>query len=191
MTQDKLIKLDNLILQKYRDYLLSIHPIFSKIGKRKILHGGGTILEKDDKFLKKELNRIDSSIDFCKKDIYEYNLIEICGNIYILLTLMIDKMSNEIFKRISETCDFTGNYIDNKGVPFNFDQILEMTKIISISFEPDGKPIFPDFFVRNNCISIENIPFNEQQKDKLNEIIIKKREEWNAKKCHRKLSYIQ
>ena len=54
------------------------------------------------------------------------------------------KQSQQIFKKMDEATQKTGNILDVKSQPLSPDLVLEALKKVSIDFDEAGNPIYPN-----------------------------------------------
>jgi hypothetical protein len=102
---------------------------------------------------------------------------------------MASKMSKEMFATFAQAADEAGNSINAAGQPLTKDMFLEMISRIEIDFDKDGKPIMPTVFVPPG---FDSSVLDEWNKDpemgkKHEEIMNKKKEDWNEREACRKL----
>jgi hypothetical protein len=96
------------------------------------------------------------------------------------------------FTKIEEATEKTGNIVDGKGKPFSPEFFLEALDKILIEFDDQGQPYLPTMFVspelgnriKDKLPEWESDPNHKKQFD---ELINKKRAEWNDRESHRKL----
>jgi hypothetical protein len=95
----------------------------------------------------------------------------------------------KFFEYLGRVCDATGNVIDGKGQPFSFDQVLDALDKIQIDFDDAGKPEMPTMVLSPELFEkIRMHPPTEAQNQRREEIINRKREEFNARRRTRQIS---
>ena len=155
------------------------------------IHGGGFQYESKGKYSFSPIQEISSTMQMKYKDIEDYNLDKFCEELYGVVSNQIESQHKMIYDGIIKATELTGNVVNIKKDNMSADIILDMIEKIEINFDDDGNPIYPEIHVGSGMWeAIKDIKFNDSQKDREEKILEQKREEWYAKKHHRKLSYI-
>lgn len=93
------------------------------------------------------------------------------------------------FSVFERTCDAAGTGTDAGGKPFSFELYLTGLEKIELQFDRDGQPILPTLVVHpamaKQLASLP--PPTEEQQRAYNDLIERKRREFNARRRHRKL----
>jgi len=94
--------------------------------------------------------------------------------------------------KLKELADRTGQVVDGKGQPFTHELFMEMLERIQIDFDDQGNPSLPTVFVPPEMAAKlkEKIPeweSNPEYERRFEELIERKRKEWNDRESHRKL----
>ena len=102
---------------------------------------------------------------------------------------MASEMTREIFATIEQAADEAGNSINAKGQPLTQDLFLELLSRIEIDFTKDGIPLMPTMVVPPGFDKSVLDKWNNDPEmgKKHEEIMSKKREEWNEREARRKL----
>lgn len=179
------------ILEKYFRHLLQFNPVLGQINSAKKIHPGGFHYSHDNKELNTELKRIESTMELKYEDIKSFNLEAFSYQIYSFAEQRLNKMEAFVLDSISAVTKLTGNIVNNRGKPLTEETILEMLEKIEIRFDENGNFNLPSIIVSPESMKLINQikPGSEYQK-KYQEIIDKKKTEYYAKKCSRRLSYI-
>jgi len=100
----------------------------------------------------------------------------------------VDSLVPQLFSVLREACEESGQVVDCKGEPFSFELVLKLLEKIEITFDKDGSPSMPTMFVHPSMIKVleENMP-TEDQKNQMDQLIARKKDEYFAKKRTRKL----
>ena len=114
---------------------------------------------------------------------------KIVAKLDIAADQMASKMAKGIFATLAQAANEAGNSINAKGQSLTKEMFLELISRIQIDFDKDGKPIMPTMIVPPG---FDRSILDEWSKDpemrkKHDEIMIKKREEWNEREACRKL----
>ncbi len=105
---------------------------------------------------------------------------------------MARQQSEHFFATLGEGSKKAGTTIDAQGKPLTPDLILKMFDTIWIDFRPDGTPIMPTMVISPSNqegmkAAIQQMENSPELKKRFDEIMIKKREEWNARAADRVL----
>lgn len=103
-----------------------------------------------------------------------------------------DKKAKGIFQSVGEATKKTGNTVDSKGEKFSIELFFETLSKIDIDFDEEGNPQMPTMYIHPSMADrVREVMANDTntpEHDKLyNELIAKKKEEWNARESRRKL----
>jgi len=96
------------------------------------------------------------------------------------------------FESLNRSIEEVGNSVDAEGQPFSVDLFLQLLDTVQIAFDEQDNPLFPtlhmgpDLEVRAGQV-LEEVSRDPSAQARLNEIVEKKREEWNAEQDRRKL----
>jgi hypothetical protein len=93
------------------------------------------------------------------------------------------------FRAFERTCDAAGTGTDARGKPFSFELYLAGLEKIELQFDRDGQPILPTLVVHPTMAKqLESLPPpTEEQLRAYNDLIERKRKEFNARRRYRKL----
>lgn len=102
------------------------------------------------------------------------------------------KKAELLFKTMNDVTKETGNIVDAKGKPFEFDSFYEMIEKIWIDFDMQGKPKMPLMVIppqMGNAFmkKIAEWELNPDYKKRLDELFERKRKLWNDRESNRKL----
>jgi hypothetical protein len=113
------------------------------------------------------------------------------------LSEQVDSMAEErlsivmphFFSVIGKTSEAAGTGTDARGKPFSFDSFLEGLEKVEIRFDREGQPILPTLVV--HPLMAQQIaslpPPTEEQQRAYDDLISRKRGEFNARRRYRKL----
>lgn len=101
----------------------------------------------------------------------------------------VEIMMKHMFQQMADLCSATGNSIDAGGAPISHDLILDMLETVEISFDEVGEPKMPTMVVSPEMADkLRALPLpTVEQMRRREEILERKRNEFNARKRHRKL----
>jgi hypothetical protein len=85
-----------------------------------------------------------------------------------------------------------GNVVNNGGKPFSIDSFFEVMEKIQIEFDEFGKPNMPTMVVSSEGAErakevIQEAENNPDVKKRMDELLAKKKEEYDAEQARRKL----
>src|SRR6266480_3181405 len=109
------LEADVKILAKYTRYLVSQDPLVRDIPITKKLHSGGVIYKSKEKELEIPLGMMSAEVSITVDDVYNFNLEEICTDIYEYAESFLKDMTKTMFSTLQQVTDFTGNVLDGKG----------------------------------------------------------------------------
>jgi hypothetical protein len=94
-----------------------------------------------------------------------------------------------VFDVFHRTCDAAGTGADAGGRPFSFELYLEGLERMELQFDREGKPEMPTLVVPPSIAEhIRSLPpITPAQQKTLDDLIERKRTEFNARRRHRKL----
>jgi hypothetical protein len=129
--------------------------------------------------------------------IFEFSINAVVNGDFDNLNLAIDQASDvalseqmhHLYKYMGRVCDAEGNSIDAKGQPLSYELMLQMAEKVDMTFDENGNP--QHRFVAHPSM-VEQFkslpPQTEEQRRAWDEMVERKRQEFNARKRHRKLS---
>jgi len=102
------------------------------------------------------------------------------------------QLGNNILAKLEEATKETGNVVDGEGKEISPDLIYQALEKMQIDFDEEGKPYMPTIFVSPEMGKKIGDKLPEWEKDevhkkKVDELMLKKREEWDDRESNRKL----
>jgi hypothetical protein len=146
----------------------------------------------DGKRMETSFTRFQSAFRISDEDIIEKGvegLVEIADNIG---SDMKSKVGKKVISDFNKITAKTGNVVDAKGKELSQDMLLEVINKMELSFDDAGNPHMPTMFVNPEVAEKikDKIPEwekDEEHKKKFDDLIKKKRDEWNDRESNRKL----
>ena len=179
------------LIFKFTNYLLSQTPPFNNIQTKRTLHNGVIRYERKGQEEFSSLFPIQTFIELKLDDIINFNLEAFCSDIYLMCDKNIEQFHKGFFNEMDKVITFTGNKFDARGKAFSYDLLLDSLENIEIGFDSDGNPRMPQFIMHPIMVEkMKKLKETPEQKQRLENIIAKKKEAYYAKKCYRKLSKI-
>lgn len=132
---------------------------------------------------------VQSSVIFQWDDILSCNLEALAEQVNKSAEERLSQVMPHFFDAFHRTSAAAGTAMDAGGRPFSFELFLEGLERIELQFDRDGKPHLPTLVVHPSMAEkLRSMPppTAEQQKA-LDDLIERKRTEFNARRRHRKL----
>ncbi len=192
MTYNKSL-LENDLLTKNYLILKKNDTLLGQIQTVSVIHGGGMLYESKEskKQHRSEMQKISTSLNLKNEIIRDYRMDEFCIFMNEFINNQLQESSKMILNETTAFTEFTGNIMDNRGKPLDYEYYLGLIEKIDIRFDKDGNPIMPTMFCGKGLFEkFSKINATEEQNLKFKKIIQTKKEAWYANKYHRKLSYI-
>jgi len=112
-------------------------------------------------------------------------------NFYKFSKERVEKVNQEFFNTVNQITNLTGNLIDAKGRKVSSDLFFELLEKMYIPFDDEGNAIMPSWIAGPELASqIIKLKETNEDKEKLQSIIEKKKKDFYAKKHYRRLSYV-
>jgi hypothetical protein len=179
------------IIQKYFNYIVSFDPILNQVRTVKTIHAGGMRYQIEEKESVIPLNTLSFEINISHAEISEYDLSAFAESIYMFTKERIDETHRMLYQTLDKVTAMTGNVVNAEGKPLNADMILDMIEKVEMTFDENGEPIKKTFVAGTDLFKkLSNIKFTPAQEERHKQIIERKKKEYNAKKRHRRLSYV-
>jgi hypothetical protein len=96
------------------------------------------------------------------------------------------------YESLNQSLEEVGNAVDAGGQPFSVDLLLQLLEKVQISFDEHGNPQLPTLHIGPDLEAsasqvLANLGEDPSAQARLNDIIEKKKEVWNAEQDRRKL----
>ncbi len=123
------------------------------------------------------------------QDVMAFDIDSLICQIDGLAEQTLSVVMPRLFEAVGKTSDAVGNSVDARGKHFSFDIFFECMEKLEMSFDREGNPERPVFVVNPKMAEyISSLPpITEEQQKKLDDLIQRKRTEFNARKRDRKL----
>lgn len=95
--------------------------------------------------------------------------------------------TKQLFEVIDDVTQSTGNVIDAKNQELTWDLIIDMIDKSEIYFDDEGNHKMSMVMNPDTAAKLEKIPFTDEDKSRLDRIILKKKEQFYASKLNRQL----
>ncbi len=132
---------------------------------------------------------VEAQLTYKYEDIRSCNVEELAAQMDAAADQNLSVVMPHLFDVMGRTCQAAGTTSDAGGKPLSFEVLLSGLAKIDISFDKEGKPELPTLVVGPELgkqIRALPPPTPEQQKT-MNDLIEKKRKEYNARRRDRKL----
>jgi len=102
----------------------------------------------------------------------------------------LKQLMPKLFERIGGLSEAAGTTVDARGEPLSHELLLRGLERVEIDFDEDGNPILPKMVVAPDVFKAwqKLLPPTEAQERAFSELIERKRQEFNDRRRHRKLS---
>lgn len=180
-------------IDRYLKELIRQDPLFSGIREEHHFEGNrmsyGTV---DGEIKQENYKEVSSEAKIIREDVIRKGVEAYLEQIRSLAEEMKKQKAEAMFAKIKEVTDETGNVVDGREQPFSFELFAESIKKIWIEFDEDGKPIMPTMVVHPELGDkikglLPQWEKNLEYKKIMDDIIEKKRNEWNDRESNRKL----
>jgi hypothetical protein len=102
---------------------------------------------------------------------------------------MAEQQTEHFFARLGEICKESGQIYDAQGRSLTFDTLLDFLETLEIDFDRQGQPLMPTIVAGRSVIEkIKDLKTSNEQNERLNEIIERKRSEWRSRESDRRLA---
>ncbi len=132
---------------------------------------------------------ISAAFEFRLQDFRSCNIEELMVQIESLAEQYLSVVMPQLFDLIARTCEAAGTSVNDGGRPVNFELFYEGLQKIHIAFDREGKPELPVLVVNPEMAQIIRAlpPLTPEQQKLVDDLIERKRNEFNARKRHREL----
>lgn len=185
----------------YKDYFF---PIFEQIRMRDPLLSGinKVIYHEGDKsnyqtvegeIISPEMVKISSDTKITVEEVEKQDIELIAKKLVEIAEYFSSQQAQHIFKTVSQATEKVGNTLDAKGEPLSPEHMLQMIEKVQIDFDENtGQPSFPTLYIHPSMHEqavkmIEKADSDPSYKARFDEIIERKRKEWNDREANRKL----
>ena len=133
--------------------------------------------------------QVKSVVVFRWDDIRTCNLHALAEQVNKSVEERLAQVMPHFFDVFHRTCDAAGTAADAGGRPFSFELYLEGLERIELQFDREGKPILPTLVMHPSMAEhLRSMPpITPEQQKAMDELIERKRTEFNARRRHRKL----
>ena len=173
----------------YLKVLMQQDPLFWGIREERHLEGNRMLYGTMDGDISQADYKVASSESTIKReDIIAKGVEAYLEQIGNVAEEMKRQKAEVMFSKIREVTDKTGNVVNAKGRPLDFELYLEVLKKMWIDFDEDGKVRLPTIVVApeqgDKLDALMPVWLNDP---KFKEVIEMKRKEWNDRESNRKL----
>ena len=180
-------------INNYLEILIRQEPFLSQIREEQHFEGNKTSSkDENEELYQSAYKEISSKIPINREDVIVKGPMAFVENIQNMAEEIKKKKAKFVFDNLKEITSKTGNVVNGKGQPFSFDIFMEMLNKISIAFDDQGNPDWPTLVVSPEMGAKLREKFpewesNPDYKKRFENIIKRKRKEWNDRESYRKL----
>ena len=185
-------ELDDLLMAGVELRRYEMAPMTSRIGHRIYHEGtGGILVREDGEEDPMDLKTTSAQVDFEGAELGTIPLRDVFERYRKLIGEISHEQEATLVEAMKEAVDKTGNTVDAEGRKFGPDLILDVFEKVRVSFDSDGMPLWPTFFIGENAgdamqDAIEKLE-EEPYRSRLAEITERKKREWLDRESRRKL----
>ncbi len=178
---------------RYLQNLIRQEPLLSQIREERHFEGNKMSSKTENGELdQSSYKEISGKFSIKREDIIDKGPMAFVENIQNIAEEIKKQKAKLMFDKLNEITDKTGNVVNGKGQPFTPDLFMEMLNKIWVDFDDQGNPYLPTIVVSPEMGAKlkEKLPeweANPEYKKKFEELIKRKRKEWNDRESHRKL----
>jgi len=186
-------KLFHLLMLGAKLETLSHDPVLSSIGRTVMHEGNRPILVRHDGSIHDEgLTTATATFEIKIEEVENISLNDLFYKFCDTLNQIREQEAKMMFNGIKEVTESVGNVRNMKGEPFNMDVFFEMLEMIDIDFDQQGRPRLPTIVTGTELFNtikpiLERSESDPKYKQRFEEIINRKREEWRVRESNRKL----
>ncbi len=184
----------NTLVNRYIQRLIMSDGLLSQIKTYKEFEGDSMSVRPEGakRSRRSSYDRTEASVTIPAKELIEKGLAAYLERLAPAARDMQRQQVQAIFKKLEQVTKETGNVVDNKGQPPSAEMFLSALEKIWIEFDDSGQPRLPSMIVSPQLAeNLRNLmpqwDKDPEYKKRHDEIINKKRKEWNDRESNRKL----
>jgi len=106
---------------------------------------------------------------------------------------MASQMSAGLAEEVSDAAEKVGNVVSGEGKPFGVEKLFEVWDKIQIDFDAAGNPKWPSVSAAPEMLesfvnALRTLESHPVWRSRMEQLIVKKREEWRAREANRELA---
>jgi len=165
-------------------------PFFRQV---QVFEGGKTAIVREDG-TKDETNpfQVESLFTISTKEIPNLKIDEILKRIDETAMQLSSERQKRLYQSLSDQLERAGRMMDGEGRSISAEVILEALDNVMITFDEGGNPQIPTLVIHPDLAdkakaADEEFKKSPELRERYDQIISKKREEWNAREASRRL----
>lgn len=168
-------------------------PILAQVSRITHFEGDGMkTTDVEGRTESSEYDTMSGMFEISRKDLIDQGPACLNGEIDRIVQKLADQQISAMLERVRESTRRTGNLVSTGGQGFDSEHFLSLLEKIEIDFDDDGRHNTLSFVVPPGLQNQLQAKMGEWMKDasfrnKHDEIISKKRQEWNDRESNRKL----
>lgn len=168
-------------------------PLLSEIREKRHFEGNRfSSIAVAGESTKSTYRKVSSQYSIRREDVIAKGTMAFIENIPNVAEEIKKQKAKLLFDRLNEVTAQTGNRVDAKGGPLTFELFMELLEKIVIEFDGHGNPILPTLIISPEMGAklkhkLPEWDANPECKKRFDEIIERKRKEWNDRESDRKL----
>lgn len=188
-------KLTEMLLMRFRNRSKQHMGPFGQARVKAIHEGKGAwILKREDGSIDDRGRLKETGVDmtFEKDEMEKLSFEDVLKKFDQAADEMGKKISGDMYQSLNDILEETGNKIDGRGEPFSVDKFFEVFDKIFINFDENGEPQLPSIVAGPELVAriqsvLAEIYTDAKNKERYDQIIERKRQEWRDRENSRKL----
>ena len=177
---------------KYLQKLTKQDPLFTGIKEEYLFEGNRMSNRPETGHSESHYKKFSSELFVNTDDIIKKGFQAFIEKIQGIADAIKEDKAKSLFETVKEVTEETGNIVDAKGQPIEFESFYEMLDKIWIDFDENSNPIFPSLVMHPEMFPSFQKKFvewesNNEYKKKMEELTEKKRKLWNDRESNRTL----
>jgi len=181
------------LVNKYLQAQVRQDPLLSEIREKSHFEGNRiSSIDATGESTESTYRKVSSQYSIRREDVIAKGPMAFIENIKNVAEEIKKQKAKLLFDRLNEVTEKTGNMVDGKGGPFTFELFMELLGKIVIEFDGRGNPILPTLVISPEMGAklkhkLPEWDANPEYKKRFDEIIERKRKEWDDRESDRKL----
>lgn len=161
------------------------------IGEYRVFEGGPTTIKRADGRTEKSRDfSAEASMSLTREEARHLTLPAVLHRLNEMAATLAEERGRTFYSEIGRVTEEAGNVVT--GAQLSLDLILELLDRMDIEFDDEGKAIMPQLHLHPDMLPrvqqlMTEAEADKEHKSKLDRILAKKREAWNAREIRREL----
>ncbi len=169
------------------DGMVAAAPLLGEIGVRVTGHAGPTRNVPGAQPVDHPLSKFEETFQVHADVIRSTNADEFTSTLAELASKYEVAMGTTLIHTLTDVTEAVGNVVEADGRPLTWDLLLDSIEKVEVSFDEDGRHHLGIAINSDTYKLLQRIPVSPEQQQRLNAIIRRKKEQWDAQKRARRL----